>query len=548
MNSQVGFYGKLPGAGDFVQRRLPAAFVESWDRHFQRAIETGRRELGAQWTAAWRDGLAWRFVLPARVCGDGGWCGLIGPAEDRVGRGFPMMLAAPWAGDPAGMPGDAAWFDALERVYRSAQYEAVSVETFDARVAALPHPLASAQDVAQFWHGLDWGGGQWQLTSVQGASAAALLTEAWQQLSARPGAWCLWWTQGAQRLLATRGLPRSYAALLEPVRAPGGAASTAHAVAHDDRTGERGLASAWPERLDVSSHSRVRLDEWREPLESATQPDAASDPSAATLWRMTGQTSGASSASWSSTENIGASAITTVHASGASERHFEAGTRTGRAALPEPVPARVDAAVLSLDHGRTLLISADDGLPDPRRRAALGIRAAALASAPDLASLQANLLALHRPLCAISEDPLEPVTEEGVALVARFIEGRVQLLRIGTACAWHWRRGVLRPLFVERAEGAGGEFDDLLFGTAWLTMPGLGTAQPPHCDEASGEFGAGDRLVLLATRALAPLPQTLVAEALGLPACDDARAYLAAHAGLDPQPLRWPLAVIGSDA
>jgi hypothetical protein len=221
--------------------------------------------------------------------------------------------------------------------------------------------------------------------------------------------------------------------------------------------------------------------------------------------------------------------------------------------LPEPehCTSHADAALLFLDHGRTLLVSADDGLPDARRRAAQRMRAAALASAPDLTSLQATLLALHTPLRAAADDPIGPVHEEGVALAARFDAGRVRLLRIGAAAAWHWRHGLLTPLFVERAAGVGGEFDDLLFGDAWFAMPGLGNAAGPHCDEASAAFEPGDRLLLIVTRNLTQLPQQVLAEALGLPSCEDARIHIAACAGLHATPAtsaQWPLAVIEEGA
>ncbi|NIG00306.1 type VI secretion system-associated protein TagF, partial [Burkholderia sp. Ax-1720] len=106
MSGGVGFYGKLPGAGDFVKRRLPVDFIEAWDRHFQRAVETGRRELGERWGESWRNGPAWRFVLPPQVCGSGAWCGLTGPAVDRLGRAFPMVPAAPCTGDVARILGN----------------------------------------------------------------------------------------------------------------------------------------------------------------------------------------------------------------------------------------------------------------------------------------------------------------------------------------------------------------------------------------------------------------------------------------------------------
>ena len=38
----AGFFGKLPGTGDFVQRRLPASFVDVWDRRFEQAVSASR--------------------------------------------------------------------------------------------------------------------------------------------------------------------------------------------------------------------------------------------------------------------------------------------------------------------------------------------------------------------------------------------------------------------------------------------------------------------------------------------------------------------------
>jgi type VI secretion system protein ImpM len=443
MNGPVGFYGKLPSAGDFVQRQLPAAFVDVWDRHFQRALVTGRSELGEQWSTAWTRGAAWRFVLAPEVCGDSAWCGLTGPAVDRMGRGFPMVLAAPCRGDIGGILRNGAWFDSLERIYLAARHEAASVESFAAQVSSLQRPSAEATDPASDWQGFDWEGEEWQLSLPDGVAAGIALAEAWRQSSMRRGAWCLWWTRGAARVLATRGLPRSYASLLVPLPADFDSASPA----------------------------------------------------------------------------------------------------TAGPAVP-PVAGRADYALQYLNDGHTLLLSADDGPQDPRRRAAHRIREAALASEPELSSLRVSLTALHPLLRNARHHPFEPVLEEGAALAACFQAGEVRLLRIGAAAAWHWRHGQLRPLFVERAAGAGGEFDDLLFGSAWLTMPGLGTAGEPDCDEARAELEDGDRLLLLATRSLAQLPRHLCAEALSLATVRDARTHLAAGAGLGEDPARWPLAVV----
>ncbi|MEX3899866.1 type VI secretion system-associated protein TagF [Paraburkholderia sp. BR10954] len=496
MTGGIGFFGKLPGAGDFVQRRLPPAFVQSWDRHFQRAIETGRREFGAHWHAAWRQGAAWRFVLPAAVCGNLTWCGLVGPAHDRLGRAFPMVLAAPCGGDIATLLCNHAWFDALERVYRGAQDEALSVETFDARVAALPGPQMRAQpatDMAALWRALPWNGGQWQLALPEGSAVAMMLAEAWSQLGRRPGPWCLWWTEGSARLVATRGLPPSYAALLEP-----------------------------PARQDTCNSLAV---------------------------------AGLAFAGADSAEQSTDVPMTDTACSACTAHALHIDDRT----LPEAVPAahraaNLDAPLLLLDEGRTLVLSADDGPSHPQQSAARAIRETAQRCAADLPSLRSGLLSLHAQLRAARHDvhdvhdARDAAPENGAALVARFDAAQVRLLRFGAVSAWHYRRGQLQPLFVERAAGAGGEFDDLLFGNGWLTMPGIGAAEEPDCDEACVTLEDGDRLLLLVTRALTGLSRACLSDALASPTNEDVRLHLAACAGLAGRPAQWPLAVIGVGA
>ncbi|NIF93097.1 type VI secretion system-associated protein TagF, partial [Burkholderia sp. Cy-637] len=369
MSGGVGFYGKLPGAGDFVKRRLPVDFIEAWDRHFQRAVETGRRELGERWGEAWRNGPAWRFVLPPQVCGSGAWCGLTGPAVDRLGRAFPMVLAAPCTGDVARILGNSDWFDALERVWRQAQREAASVETFDARVAVLPRPLAEAGDLSALWRGLPWDSGQWRLDMSGAAAAGVMLTEAWRQLCLRPGPWCLWWTGNATRLFATRGLPRSYAALLDAA-APGEAASVARTgggIADDivDAFGAApGLANAaaaeaWAPTAPaapVAVAPATIHEDWLD------DDDATVERVRPAALRQLGLPRAHAEAPADGL--IGAQAI---------EAPFAADAGPGTAALLDVEHGAehgADSAAIWLDDGRTLVLSADDMPPDGARRLA----------------------------------------------------------------------------------------------------------------------------------------------------------------------------------
>lgn len=132
-----GFYGKLPAKGDFVTRRLPRSFVDPWDRWLQSAIETSREQLGEAWLGAYLNGPIWRFALPAGVCGDRPMTGLIMPSVDRVGRYFPLTIAAPLADGaiPTDVPSQAAdWFEVMEDLALSALAEGFDFDGFDQAV------------------------------------------------------------------------------------------------------------------------------------------------------------------------------------------------------------------------------------------------------------------------------------------------------------------------------------------------------------------------------------------------------------------------------
>ncbi|MET0256633.1 MAG: type VI secretion system-associated protein TagF [Luteibacter sp.] len=143
----VGFHGKLPGVGDFVQRRLPAVFVDRWDTAMQSALPGAADALGESWKERVLAAPAWRFVLARHVCGPLPWAGVVTSSQDRVGRVFPLVLAASPAIGENGwprLPGH-AWFAALDHAMERSR-EAISVSMFDAVVAMLPDPSTKQPD------------------------------------------------------------------------------------------------------------------------------------------------------------------------------------------------------------------------------------------------------------------------------------------------------------------------------------------------------------------------------------------------------------------
>lgn len=138
-----GFYGKLPLLGDFVTRRLPRSFVAPWDQWLQSAISVSREQLGSNWLDFYLTSPIWRFALSPGLCGDTAWAGILMPSVDRVGRYFPLTLAAPvenrgvlpYLFDPA-----CPWFEALERLALSGLDDGFVLDEFDARLQALALP------------------------------------------------------------------------------------------------------------------------------------------------------------------------------------------------------------------------------------------------------------------------------------------------------------------------------------------------------------------------------------------------------------------------
>lgn len=86
-----GFYGKLPAVGDFVHRRLPPAFVDPWHAAMQGLLHA----IGAGAATLECPAPVWRFVLRPGLAGTAAWAGAMRASVDRVGRGFPLVIAAP---------------------------------------------------------------------------------------------------------------------------------------------------------------------------------------------------------------------------------------------------------------------------------------------------------------------------------------------------------------------------------------------------------------------------------------------------------------------
>jgi type VI secretion system protein ImpM len=138
----AGWYGKIPGTGDFIARRMPPSFSEAWDRWLQGAIAGSRDRLGGRWRDTFLSMPIWRFVLSPGLLTQNAWAGIMVPSVDAVGRYFPLAVASALPSASLDVVGTLlaaeAWFDEIEAIALSAIAPAADSAAIDAAIVQQP--------------------------------------------------------------------------------------------------------------------------------------------------------------------------------------------------------------------------------------------------------------------------------------------------------------------------------------------------------------------------------------------------------------------------
>lgn len=140
-----GFFGKVMVLGDFVTRRLPREFVAAWDLWLQAAMAASFEQLGESWLDVYLTSPLWRFGLGPGLCGKSAWAGVLMPSVDKVGRHFPLTLAAPVddmenLAHLFGSVEGGRWFGELEQLALTCLEDDFDLEAFDQALRVLKAP------------------------------------------------------------------------------------------------------------------------------------------------------------------------------------------------------------------------------------------------------------------------------------------------------------------------------------------------------------------------------------------------------------------------
>jgi len=144
----TGYFGKLPDRADFVTGRCPDGFMKLWEPFLMRGLAQSRQELGSDWEDAYMTMPVWHFLMSPSAGPDehsAPVAGALMPSVDRVGRKFPLTIAAPLAdGQVKDQPAQ-DWFDAVEAVLVDALQEDATLADFQAAVSGLAVPFTDAE-------------------------------------------------------------------------------------------------------------------------------------------------------------------------------------------------------------------------------------------------------------------------------------------------------------------------------------------------------------------------------------------------------------------
>ena len=149
----LGWYGKLPGLGDFATRRLPPRFVAAWDEWIGAGLQCARELQGPDWLDGYLVAPIRRFWIAAGVVDEQAWAGLLMPSVDRVGRCFPLTVAQPM-GSLAQALSAREWSDGIDAAMRSTLKQDGRPDDLERELARVPAARDRDATSAPLAHGL----------------------------------------------------------------------------------------------------------------------------------------------------------------------------------------------------------------------------------------------------------------------------------------------------------------------------------------------------------------------------------------------------------
>jgi len=143
LTTHIGWYGKIPAEGDFLQRRLPNMVINRWAHWFQSGLLNLQHELLENCQHPFGLAPVWNFVIPAPLGNQYVQMGCLLPARDRVGRYYPVCAMRLWSLEcwqKQQLHLAAQWYYQLGHRLLNGVRNGLSAEQLDQSLLAIPEP------------------------------------------------------------------------------------------------------------------------------------------------------------------------------------------------------------------------------------------------------------------------------------------------------------------------------------------------------------------------------------------------------------------------
>ncbi|WP_404343640.1 type VI secretion system-associated protein TagF [Pseudoalteromonas mariniglutinosa] len=219
---ELGYIGKVPCLGDFVQENVCQQFSDYWEHWLQAAMAVSKEQLGSFWQERYLTSPVWHFALSPRIVTDKGKMGTLLPSVDAVGRHYPFTVLSDTDEFPISI---------LESGIFSLEYEDAVLEVLDDSVDLYSWRKQVAEtlktlkvDNKRFSYQPSVDGNKrahaFEFDGVQ-LSDNVLQDTMHGLLSEKYGEYSIWWTHGSVNtkptIIITPGLPpvNQFAAMID---------------------------------------------------------------------------------------------------------------------------------------------------------------------------------------------------------------------------------------------------------------------------------------------------------------------------------------------
>ncbi|WP_028865927.1 type VI secretion system-associated protein TagF [Psychromonas aquimarina] len=209
VTQNIGYCGKIPTKGDFIQSDFDVEFLTVWNEWLQAVIAVSKEQLEQNWLDCYLTSPIWHFSLSPGVCGDSPAIGTLIPSVDKVSRYFPFTIVAKHNLTAVQAWHENEWDSNFENKILEVLEDGLDLETWFSRFCDEPLSVDGDKISISNIESMDKVKKAWV---VQGKFNPSVLQLMHQQYQQQFGYYSLWWTNGSDLVdpcfIVTDGLPQ----------------------------------------------------------------------------------------------------------------------------------------------------------------------------------------------------------------------------------------------------------------------------------------------------------------------------------------------------